>query len=223
MTHAIRQHPGSRPYQCDAAHTHPARRVHTVLDGIGASPLIRDWTARQAAALTHLIGGRGLHPAGAITELQRAITGDPLLPGEDVLPGACAVAAHLDRRGTLHIGWIGDCRAYLLRDGALTQLTTDHNEAAEGSTEPDAADYLTRCLGWRHGGHQAEPAQAVVPRAGGRLLLATDGAYAPLEADDIATLLDTGSPADAANAIITAAITAAGPDADNATALVADL
>jgi serine/threonine protein phosphatase PrpC len=92
---------------------------------------------------------------------------------------------------------VGDSRAYLLRDGSLTQLTADHNVVSEmvarGELTPaDAADHefrfvLTRALGVAP---TVEADTSVVsPKQGDRLLLCTDGLVHELTDDEITTLL----------------------------------
>ena len=61
------------------------------------------------------------------------------------------------RRGRFLIGQVGDSRAYLLRDGKLTQVTKDHSYVQEqvdaGYLTPDQArthpysNVITRCVG----------------------------------------------------------------------------
>lgn len=85
--------------------------------------------------------------------------------------------------GTYRMGHIGDSRAYLLRDGALAQISKDHTwvqrEVDEGRLTPSAArkhpysHILTRALG-------ADPSdapdlQAGQLQAGDLLLLCSDG------------------------------------------------
>ncbi len=87
------------------------------------------------------------------------------------------------RKNHLHVAHIGDSRAYLLRDGILKQLTTDHSLVQEllskgRITEEEALDHprkniLTRALG-------TDPAVEVdtmniALKSGDTILLCTDG------------------------------------------------
>ncbi len=81
------------------------------------------------------------------------------------------------------IGQVGDSRVYLLRDGALRQLTKDHSYVQEqvdaGFLTPEQARYhpysnvITRCVG---AGEQVEPdVYGGDVRAGDLFLVASDG------------------------------------------------
>jgi serine/threonine protein phosphatase PrpC len=129
----------------------------------------------------------------------------------------------------LTVAWCGDVRAYTLApDGTLRCLTADHNRRRvfQGSR-----NVVTSYLGSGRNDEQVKAAyghpaiEAVTgPAEACRLLLASDGAYEPLEdsARNLAKYLD-GNPRRAATDFVTAAIEHAGDYADNATVLVADL
>lgn len=128
--------------------------------------------------------------------------------------------------GTIQVAWCGDARAYHLTDGGLTRLTTDHNlrqELLDRGVTPGiyARNTVTSYLG----DTIEKPAlgEIAVP-ATGRLILASDGAYEPIEDScrDMRHYL-TGSPAAAARTLVQAAIDHAGHRPDNATTLIADL
>jgi PPM family protein phosphatase len=152
-------------------------------------------------------------------------------PGRDdpwgrEIPSAVAVVAV--RTGSLlRVAWCGDARAYHLTDSGLKQLTTDHNQRQQmisiGRTPgPYDRNIVTSYLGDTE---LNPPIGTVTVPSVGRLLLASDGAYEPLEDScrDIAQYL-TGTPTQAARAVVTEAIRMAHPKhTDNATALVADL
>ncbi len=129
----------------------------------------------------------------------------------------------------LQVRWAGDSRAYLLGDGALQQLTRDHNQAEEllalgHLTEAQARTHpgqyrLTRALGLGRA-TPPEPGEVEVD-ARGRLLLCTDGLTSEVDDDGLARLLGTGSPEDAARLLVEAAVEAGGRD--NVTVVVVDL
>jgi serine/threonine protein phosphatase PrpC len=230
--HASAQLTGTRSHQCDATATHATTgggRAFVLLDGIGSSTIVRAWTRAKASRLAEL-AARSLQAGDAITALQEEIQADPKWADK---PGACGVAAVTGPDAQLRIGWIGDCRAYMLHPGGyLTRLTApDHNLRAvleaDGRPVPTwARNIVTRCLGHPEGGAAMEPDRtAVHDRIGIRLLLASDGAYEPLEdsGTSIADLLAGGTPREAANRLVAAAVEHADPDnTDNATVLVAD-
>ena len=80
---------------------------------------------------------------------------------------------------------VGDCRAYLYRDGVLVQMTADHTLVQEmvaaGSLSPDETanhprrNVLTRALGIPE---YIQPDHLIMPREkGDRLLLSSDGLH----------------------------------------------
>lgn len=108
----------------------------------------------------------------------------------------------------LVIGHVGDSRAYLIRDGAVQQLTTDHTyvqelvnrgeiEEGEALSHPQA-HILTRAIG-------AEPALEVAinkfwiwdmdeSEPSDLLVLCTDGLYSHVSDGELATLVSENSP-----------------------------
>ena len=175
-------------------------------------------------------------------------------PGNDIL-GALAGAIHLshDRiaglvaenpeiEGTsttvtaaifdgtqLGVGHVGDSRGYLLRDGTLSQLTTDHTFVQslidEGRiTEDEARVHPHRNLILRavDGVHEPEPDVFTQEVAlGDRILLCSDGCSGVLTNEDLARLLGEGTPDHAAVSLISASLDAG--SSDNVTVVVADL
>jgi PPM family protein phosphatase len=133
-----------------------------------------------------------------------------------------------DRRlGLLHIG---DSRGYLLRDGALTQITHDHTlvqhlvdegriTPEEASTHPQRS-WITRSLTGR--GELELDLSIREVREGDRYLLCSDGLSGPVSQDTIAETLRTApDPQQACDQLIALALRAGGPD--NITAIVADV
>jgi protein phosphatase len=129
---------------------------------------------------------------------------------------------------TLAIANVGDSRAYLLRDGTLRILTTDHTVAAEmvrqgQLTEADAATHphrrwLTRALGVA--ADVTIDITGLQLLDGDRLLICSDGVFTALQHDQISALLESAAtPQDGADAIINLAL-AKNTD-DNASAVVA--
>ena len=90
----------------------------------------------------------------------------------------------------------------------------------------DGTSARTRCLGHAEGGTALEPERtAVHDRTGTRLLLASDGAYEPLDDSGTAIpgLLAGGTVQEAARRLVEAAVEHADPEhTDNSTVLVAD-
>ncbi len=119
------------------------------------------------------------------------------------LAGAHAYVAH-----------VGDSRVYLWRDGALTQLTSDHSEAAElvrmRLVKPERLrdhprrSVLTRALGEQLIVRPDFLRQPLQP--GDQLLLCTDGLWAELNDAELTQALGRCAPAEACRALVEAAI-----------------
>src|SRR5918998_381430 len=102
------------------------------------------------------------------------------------------------------IGQVGDSRVYLLRDGALRQLTKDHSYVQEqvdaGFLTPEQARYhpysnvITRCVG---AGEHVEPdVYGGEVKAGDLFLVASDGLTGMVDDRRLQTLLTTRLPPD---------------------------
>jgi len=138
------------------------------------------------------------------------------------------VAAVLLEGTTLSIAHVGDSRVYLLRDGALKQLTVDHSFYAQlvasGSEVPPRhlfayKNQITRALGLT-GDHAADTSFIEV-REGDRLLLCTDGLYDPFTDEALAALVPGGDSRGACQRLVDAAFAAGSHD--NITAIVVDV
>jgi serine/threonine protein phosphatase PrpC len=144
---------------------------------------------------------------------------------------ATTASAILAGASTLCVAHVGDSRVYVLRNGALEQLTHDHSWVEEqvraGTMSPSAArqhpwrNVVTRALS---GGEDPEVDVADVrPAAGERYLLCSDGLFAVVGDQQIAALV--GDPArslqDICAALVDAANAGGGPD--NITALVLEI
>src|SRR5689334_8014822 len=100
----------------------------------------------------------------------------------------------------LSIGHVGDSRGYLLRDGALQQITSDHSLVQslvdEGRiTEEEARVHPHRNLILKaiDGVHEPEPDLFSVPlQVGDRILLCSDGCSGVLSEAEMAELLGSG-------------------------------
>jgi serine/threonine protein phosphatase Stp1 len=117
--------------------------------------------------------------------------------GSDQLMGSTVVAFLAFKREWMCL-WAGDSRAYLLRDGRLTQITRDHSVAEEmvqrGELERNeaashpSANRITRAVGTQD--------QLVVDqyrsflRDGDAVLLCSDGLTKEVGDDEVAAILD---------------------------------
>lgn len=142
--------------------------------------------------------------------------------------GTTLTAALIDG-DTVHLVHVGDSRAYLLRDGELTQITEDHTlvhrMVLEGEITPEEAEthphrsILTRALGVDE---TVQVDEGDVPIASGdRLLLCTDGLTGMVPEDQIQEIMLAASdPQEAVERLVTVANRAGG--IDNITAVVLD-
>jgi protein phosphatase len=130
------------------------------------------------------------------------------------------------RVAVLHVG---DSRAYLLRDGELSQVTRDHTYVqtlidagritAEEATVHPRRNLLMRAI---DGVHPAEPDLSVrEAHPGDRYLVCSDGLSGYVAEDRLAELLATPDPTAAVTALVEAALEAGAPD--NVTCVVADV
>ena len=142
--------------------------------------------------------------------------------------GATLVAA-LIRGNRAHITHMGDSRAYLFRDGRLTQLTDDHSVVGlllrNGEiTDEEAANHPARGQLIRYIGMEAEvypDARTLALNPGDRLLLCSDGLTGMVTDQTIAeTLTSQTDPQTACHLLVDAANAAGGYD--NITVLIAD-
>ena len=153
---------------------------------------------------------------GANDRLRQMVEEDPQLEGM-----GCTLTAMLwtgQRMGMVHIG---DSRAYLLRDGSLTQITQDHTWVQrlvdEGRITPEEAEthpqrsLLMRALDGRG---QVEPDLSIREvRAGDRYLICSDGLVDEVSDEDIARIITVApDPQTAADALVAAANEAGGRD-----------
>lgn len=126
---------------------------------------------------------------------------------------------------------IGDSRAYLLRDGYLTQVTTDHSFVQylidSGQITPEEAEthpkrnYILRVLGDAPGEVEVdETIREAVP--GDRWLLCSDGLSGVVSADTLRDVLaETADVDECCEKLVELALLGGGPD--NITCIVADV
>lgn len=118
------------------------------------------------------------------------------------------------------IGQVGDSRAYLLRDGEMTQVTQDHSMVADMVrrgvlTEEQAAchpmrNYITRAVG-------TEKTVAIDVtmhdrKQGDRWLICSDGLYGMVSKNDLHELMKTENIEEAADRLLQAALEGGGKD-----------
>ena len=211
------------------------RGLYAVADGMGGH---RGGEVASQVAIAALAAAYrdGDDLAEAIAEANLRVfdegTADPNLHGMGTTVVAAAV---LDDGaegpgGQVLVANVGDSRAYLFRDGSLTQLTEDHSMVAdllrEGRiTEAEAEvhpqrNIVTRVLGvYEEVDVDLWPVDAV---AGDRLLLCSDGLVNEVSADQISSVLRRlADPQDVAAELVRRANEGGGRD--NITVVVLDV
>ena len=149
-------------------------------------------------------------------------------PETDAQPDAEASAGQGLRAAWLTVN-VGDSRTYLLRDGELTALTSDHSHVQTlvdaGEITRDEArrhpkrNVITRAVGV---GVRGGPDVRVVPaRVGDRVMACSDGAIEALSEDDLAGILGQGAePMETAQEVVRRACAAGA--SDDVTVVVVD-
>lgn len=144
--------------------------------------------------------------------------------------GTTLTAGMLGSDGHLVVGHVGDSRAYLVRDGELTQITHDHSLVEEmvrgGELTPEQAEVhpqrsiITRALGIDP---QIEVDEYPIHlQPGDRILLCSDGLTTMVRPDEIASILNRErDPKRAAQLLVDAANEAGGED--NVTAVIIEV
>jgi len=202
--------------------------VFAVADGLGGHQGGEVASAAAVEPLARLDGREFTDPGEAAEALATAIrdanqaildraAGDPALYGMGTTLTAAAVAGR-----HLQLAHVGDSRAYLLREGTLDQLTTDHTVVGElvrrGRLTPEQAaihperSILTRAVGL----DPRVPVDLPDPlelQPGDQVLLCSDGLTEAVNDAQIAELLSAAPDGQAAcRALIDAANDAGGPD-----------
>ena len=210
--------------------------VAAVADGMGGH---RAGEVASAIAMEELAALRGKGPwpndRAATDDLKRAIVRAnrrirEMAAGDRELNGmGTTLVALLEDGDAVHLANVGDSRAYLLRQGELTQVTVDHTLVQElideGRLSPEDAErhpqrsMITRALGVDH---QVEIDLFTYKlQLGDRLLLCTDGLSGVLEPAKIRNvLLRVRDSQKAADRLVAMANEGGGPD--NITVIVID-
>jgi protein phosphatase len=161
----------------------------------------------------------------ANTELREAVQREPELQGMGT-----TVTALLRTGNKIAVAHIGDSRAYLLRDGTLTQITHDHSFVQslvdEGRiTEAEAESHPQRSLVTRVLTGQQDDAPDLAMREahiGDRYLICSDGLSGFVARDTIQEILLKGQPPGAtADLLVELALRAGAPD--NVTCIIGDI
>jgi protein phosphatase len=208
--------------------------LFVVADGMGGHVGGEIASASTIDRLKVVAGAGDVTPKAIEKALSRAVKDIASHPeATDDGTGTTLTGLYLDTSGeTAH--WvtlnIGDSRVYLVRDGAIVQITTDHSVVQEliasGRLSPEEAEnhpygnVITRAVG---------PSEGVIPdyvrldvAEGDRFVICSDGLTKELTDYGIRHFLDENpDPADAAMAMLDAALENGGRD--NITIIVLDV
>ncbi|HET7431816.1 MAG TPA: protein phosphatase 2C domain-containing protein [Nocardioides sp.] len=215
----------------DAAFAGPYLQV--VADGVGGAAAGEVASATTTYVVSALAAARPDDDPAVLlvdavrlahAELRRGIADDATRTGM-----ATTLIAALIRRDQVTLVHVGDSRAYLLRDGELSRLSSDHTFVqslvdAGRLTPEEAARHPYRSVVLRSVNADDEPGPVVMDpdlRLGDRLLLCSDGLTDFVPDETLAGLLGEPDPDDAAVRLVEAALATGGRD--NVTCLVADL
>ncbi len=201
--------------------------VFAVCDGMGgarAGEVASEVACRVLQDVDAEAGVEGLREA--VDEANRLIR-DRGAGSADLSGMGTTLTAAIASAERLTIAQVGDSRAYLLRAGALRQVTNDHSLVAQmvrhGQITPEQAavhphrSIITRALG-------TEPAVSpdffeIELEHGDRLLLCSDGLSGMVPEDELSKILAEGAtPRTVARSLIEAALRQGGED--NITAVV---
>jgi serine/threonine protein phosphatase PrpC len=218
----------------DSAYAGPHLLV--VADGMGGHAG-GDVASSVAIAALAPLDGESHGPDDALDELERALEAarDEIVARTEAEPDLAGmgttVTAILRAGNKLAMVHLGDSRGYLLRDGALTQVTTDHTFVQHlvntGKITPEEAEHhpqrsvVMRVLG-DFDPDVAPDLSVREARPGDRWLLCSDGLSGFVSGDTIAdTLRDVADVDACADRLVQLALRAGG--GDNVTVVVADV
>jgi serine/threonine protein phosphatase PrpC len=158
--------------------------VFAVADGMGGAQAGEIASRLAAESLRHELGdGDGVERVKAMIQAANRRVYDRAHEKSDLSGMGTTITVALVEDGLVSIGHVGDSRAYLIRGGALEQLTQDHSLVAElqrsGKLSAHEAEHhpqrsvITRALG-------TDPdvdvdTYTVEPRVGDVFLLCSDG------------------------------------------------
>jgi protein phosphatase len=207
--------------------------LQLVADGVGGAAAGEVASATTAYVVTALAMGRPEQGGASLLAEAVATAHEQLHRGtedDDARIGmATTLTAVLARHDRVTLVHVGDSRAYLLRDGELSRLSTDQTLVQllidKGELTPEQVPthpYRNVVLHSVNGQEPVEPALLELDLiVGDRLLLCSDGLSDFVAESDVVQALGTPDADDAARALVELALAAGGRD--NVTCLVADL
>ncbi len=229
-------HPGmKRGHNEDAYVNRPDLGLWAVADGAGGHSAGEVASGMIAESLESIPPGLSASELLAEVRLRIKDTHEALREeagrrGENVTI-ASTIVVMMARNEHFACLWAGDSRAYLLRGGALQQITRDHSLVQElvdaGAIRPEDAEkhpranVITRAVGAALDDEfeMDKVSDRLMP--GDRFLLCSDGLCKTLPAEDIATLLAANDGVPPPEALIAAALTMNA--SDNVTAVTVEV
>lgn len=221
-----------RPGNEDSAYAGPHLLV--VADGMGGHAAGEIASAAVVARFApldelELSSAEALAALSATADEANATVGQLVATDEDLAGMGTTVTAIAwlgDRIALVHVG---DSRAYLFRDGELSQLTHDHTYVqtlidagritAEEAVNHPRRNLITQAI------DGTQPLEADLSireaRLGDRYLLCSDGLSGVLTESELSQLLALGDPTGAVTGLVEKALAAGAPD--NVTCVVADV
>jgi len=150
-------------------------------------------TAEADSAQVRRLIGEAVERAGEVIRLRAAEDARLREMGTTLVLAVC-------RGSEIHLGHLGDSRAYLVQEGALRRLTRDHSLVSDmiesGELTPRRAlrhplrNVITRSLGGR--GLAKLDQQSVTWKPGEYLLLCSDGLTSMVEEEDLLKVILRG-------------------------------
>jgi serine/threonine protein phosphatase PrpC len=123
---------------------------------------------------------------------------------------ATTLTVALLRNNEVTIGHVGDCRAYVIQDGRIRQVTADHSYAAQQVklgliSEQEAAASDLRCMLTRSLGREPTvlpDVYTIAVNRGDRLVQCSDGLYTCVTAQEICEIVTHAHPSEACRELI---------------------
>lgn len=222
---ASRTHVGlKRKINEDSIFADPDRGLWVVADGMGgheagevASGMVID--ALRALPLLGDLDELASCAAEALKQVNRDLIGLARSGGSNRTIGTTVVGLAI-AGGSFRCFWLGDSRAYRLRDGEITRISHDHSLVQSlvdaGMIKPEEAEshenanLITRAVG------VADNVEVDIVSgdalSGDQFLLASDGLTRVVRDEELAAALGQASPAEAADNLLATVLERGAPD-----------
>lgn len=201
------------------------RRVYAVADGLGGLPKGSLASTMAIEILEECIsdpGFNGTADYGRIfNHINKRVFEEGRRVSSDIGIGTTLTVARLNEDGIVEIGHVGDCSCFLVRDGEINSLTTDHTmeEEIRSRLKPGEDAYipeyfahtLTRCIGQQGLVETDTIKESLV--SGDRIIICSDGITKVLDDAEVLDLaLSADDPEDLTRKLIDEANARGGPD-----------